>query len=61
VSRSSSMGGRVETERKRLGITQSDLAAKIGVTQGTVSRWESNQATPDPKTARLLREAGFKL
>lgn len=32
--------------RKRLGLTQKQIAEKIGVTQATVQRWETGKRTP---------------
>ena len=41
--------------RKRLRLTQADLARALGVTRVTVARWETGvYAIPEP-TARLLQ------
>ena len=40
--------------RKSKNISQSDLAAMIGVNQRTVSAWETGVAEPDLKTLALL-------
>ena len=44
--------------RKRSGLTQVDLAAKMRVTQGCVSQWENGRAFPRterlPELAQLL-------
>lgn len=44
--------------RKEKGMTQSDLAEKMNVTEQAVSKWERDQAYPDistvPKLAELL-------
>ena len=42
--------------RRRLGWTQWDLAEKLNVDQGTVSRWERGVESPRPATAGALRE-----
>jgi transcriptional regulator with XRE-family HTH domain len=48
-------------ERKRLavGLTQKQLAKKVGVDQSTVSRWGKNECIPEPqhfpKLARIFR------
>jgi transcriptional regulator with XRE-family HTH domain len=34
------IGKRAKAERKRANINQRDAAAKLGVEQGTISRWE---------------------
>jgi transcriptional regulator with XRE-family HTH domain len=41
--------------RTQLGLTQTQLAEKPGVTHGTVSRWESGQARPSRRVLRALR------
>lgn len=42
--------------RRRLGWTQWDLAEKLNVDQGTVSRWERGVESPRPATAAALRD-----
>ena len=50
--------------RKALGLSQADLAAKLGVTQGTVSRMETGAQPFDERTKlavdalRMRAEAG---
>ena len=48
----------VRSERKRLGLTQVQLAARVGVTQATVSNWENEDpvkaTTPNPPEAAKL-------
>jgi len=40
--------------RSRLGVTQTQLAEQLGVTQNTVARWEMGaRGIPEP-TARLI-------
>lgn len=36
----------LRTERKRRGMTQIELAGKVGVSQTTVSQWESTEKYP---------------
>lgn len=43
--------------RKRMGLTQADLAAMVAVDQGTVSRWERGYEEPRPSTQKALRQA----
>ena len=38
---------RIQNLRKTKGISQEDLADKIGVSRQAVSKWESEQSTPD--------------
>ena len=50
---------RIAFVRKAAGLTQEQLGEKLGVTRQAVSKWESNQATPDALTiARLCTELG---
>ena len=41
------IGERIFEERKRKGLSQSELADLIGVSRQAVSKWESSTATPD--------------
>lgn len=41
------IGQVVSEKRKEKGITQEDLAAYIGVTKASVSKWETGQSFPD--------------
>ena len=42
-----SIADRIQTLRKSKGISQEELADKIGVSRQAVSKWESAQSTPD--------------
>jgi len=44
----------IRTLRKRLGLTQGQLAERLGVTFVTVSRWENGQARPNRLALRSL-------
>lgn len=44
----------IESIRKRLGLTQAQLAAGIEVTQGNVSHYEKGQTMPPAVAARLI-------
>ena len=52
------MGEIISTLRKEKGMTQKDLAEKMGVTDKAVSKWERNLSCPDissiPKLAEVL-------
>jgi putative transcriptional regulator len=48
-------GSEVRRIRKRLGLTQVELAAKIGVTSNTVARWERGLVRVTEPVARLIR------
>ena len=44
--------------RAKLGLTQEQFAAKVGVTWSTVNRWENNRGKPSPLAMRRIRELG---
>lgn len=52
------LGKRIMQHRKRLGLTQDQLAESLGVTAQAVSKWENDQSCPDinmlPKLAQLF-------
>lgn len=47
---------RIQTLRKARGISQEELADKVGVSRQAVSKWESEQSTPDLEKVILLSE-----
>lgn len=48
--------------RRRLGLTQEKMAARLGVTFPTINRWENGRAMPSPlaqeKIEATLRRMG---
>ena len=48
-------GTEVRRLRRRLGLTQAQLAARLGVHKLTVSRWERGQVRVTEPMSRLLR------
>ena len=40
--------------RKKQGVSQAELASRLGVTQQAVGKWESGKSSPDPSTVCLL-------
>ena len=46
---------RITERRNTMGLTQSDLAEKLGVERSTVAKWESGAAAP--RAVTLLRLA----
>ena len=61
----------IKNARKKAGLTQSELATAIGVTQKEISRWETGTRTPQVETiasickalnvsADILLETGIK-
>lgn len=56
--KNTTLGAMIATARKEKGMTQLDLANKLGVTDKAVSKWERDLCCPDihtlPKLAQLL-------
>ena len=50
-------GAFVQTRRRELGLTQSELAQKLNVTAKAVSRWERGVGFPDIHLLEPLAEA----
>ena len=46
----------VKQLRGRLGLTQEQLAHKLGVTVKTVNRWEMGRAKPSPLAVKQLSQ-----
>ena len=51
-----SVADRIQNLRKINGLTQEELAEKIGVSRQAVSKWESEQSLPDIEKIILLSE-----
>ena len=47
---------RIQSLRKSKGISQEELADKIGVSRQAVSKWESEQSLPDMEKVILVRD-----
>lgn len=47
---------RIQSLRKAKGISQEELADRIGVSRQAVSKWESEQSSPDPEKIILLSD-----
>ncbi len=52
------LGKRILQNRKRLGLTQDQLAERLGVTAQAISKWENDQSCPDitmlPRLAEIF-------
>ena len=44
----------VKSLREAMGLTQEQLAAKIGVTVSTVNRWEKGRSKPQPLAMKQI-------
>ena len=44
----------IQAARKALGLTQEDLAGRLGVARRTVAKWESGESLPDLENAYAL-------
>lgn len=51
------IGKSIKAARRRLDMTQDELAAKIGVTRGAVSSWETGAYEPSNHTTKLIADA----
>ena len=50
------MADRIQYLRKTKGISQEELADKVGVSRQSVSKWESEQSTPDLDKIIMMSE-----
>lgn len=50
------LGKRIAAQRKRLGLTQEQLAEKLGITAQAVSKWENDLSCPDISVLPLLAD-----
>lgn len=41
------IGTRIKDTRKKAGLTQDELGAKLGIGKSSISEWESNKRSPD--------------
>lgn len=49
-------GESIRKLRERLGLTQAELAARIGVSWRSVARWEAGDSTPSPLARAQLEK-----
>ena len=50
------LGEKLLDLRKKAGLSQEDVASKLGVTRQTVSKWETDQTVPELVKAKLLSQ-----
>ena len=56
------LGQRISMHRKKLGISQEELGARLGVSRQAVSKWETDAASPDMNNLMALaREFGISV
>lgn len=46
----------IKAARKRIGLSQAELAERMGVTQAAVSHWEQGVTMPTPRQIPILAE-----
>lgn len=49
-----SLGEKLLDLRKKAGLSQEEVADKLGVSRQTISKWETNQTVPELIKAKLL-------
>lgn len=52
----SELARKLKELRSKLGLTQEQFAAKVGVTFSTVNRWENGKGKPSPLAMRQIEE-----
>ena len=52
-------GEKIKAKRKAMGLSQEDLAEKLGVTRQAVSKWEMDRAQPTMTNLRELARVFF--
>ena len=50
------MANRIQYLRKTKGMSQEELADRMGVSRQAVSKWESEQSTPDLEKIIIMSE-----
>ena len=50
------LADKIRELRSKLGMTQEQFSAKVGVTFSTVNRWESGKSKPSPLAMRQIEE-----
>lgn len=50
------LGDKLFNLRKKSGLSQEEVAEKLGVTRQTISKWETNQTVPELVRVKLLCE-----
>ena len=61
IPTSEGIDDRLRAIRKKFGLTQKELAARLGVSEMTVFFWEKNKRIPSPKQALICETLGINL
>ena len=48
------LGNNLFTARKKSGLSQEDVAEKLGVSRQTVSKWETDETVPDIRQSKKM-------
>ena len=48
------LGNNLFQARKRCGLSQEDVAEKLGVSRQTVSKWETDETVPDIRQSKKM-------
>ena len=51
-----SLGQYISARRKHMGLTQEDLAYRVGVSKSAIAKWETDGGLPDRDNLRRLAE-----
>lgn len=51
------IGGKIKDTRKRVGMTQTEVAEKMGVSYQTVAQWENGLRNPKPESVKRIADA----
>ena len=54
------IGNNIVNLRKKSGLSQEELAEKVGVARQTISKWELGETSPDLKQAKELSKIFMK-
>lgn len=49
-----SLGSNLYHARKKSGLSQENVAEKLGVSRQTISKWETNETLPDIRQSKGL-------
>ena len=57
MNENESIGTLISKRRKYMGLTQEELAGRIGVSKSAIAKWETDGGLPDRDNLKLLSEA----